>query len=495
MSHPRSCLAVFSSLALTFTLTVALSASFAIAQTSAPVAFIYVSSNYSGSNNRVVGYAANANGQLTQISGSPWADNLSFLATNGSLLFGSTNLASDNGKNVFSYHVESNGALMYIGATNIQDTGSQNACNAAKNLALDHTGSYLYVFVDGADYCGNGQSYGAYQSFAVNKSSGLLNYLGVTADTGYYALPLSILADNNYAFSQNGEEADQITTYLKASNGNLVVANTGQPGFAFPGGSGQPSGSNGDYGYVAADPTNHLAVDYVYTDAYTGAYIANKIGTVAINTANGSSSTSSTYDNMPQTDTPVNAMVMAPGGKLLAVGGSNGIQIFNFNPSGQATANTGLITTAPITAMNWDNSNHLYAISNADNALHVFTVTATSATEAPGSPYSIPRPVAMTGHTISTSGSCSAPSSNGVNVCSPAEGATVTSPVSINAAAYISGGVYRFSLWNKDTKLLNEDNGVMDGSVSLAPGTYKLIFDAVNSSGVHADATRDITVK
>ncbi len=35
----------------------------------------------------------------------------------------------------------------------------------------------------------------------------------------------------------------------------------------------------------------------------------------------------------------------------------------------------------------------------------------------------------------------------------------------------------------------------MDGSVSLAPGAYGLIFDAENSSGVHADATRDITVK
>ena len=51
------------------------------------------------------------------------------------------------------------------------------------------------------------------------------------------------------------------------------------------------------------------------------------------------------------------------------------------------------------------------------------------------------------------------------------------------------------ALWNGNTKLLNEDNGKMDGSVSRAPGTYHLIFDANNTCGNHVDATRDITVK
>ena len=102
----------------------------------------------------------------------------------------------------------------------------------------------------------------------------------------------------------------------------------------------------------------------------------------------------------------VDALAMAPGGKLLAVAGENGVQIFNFNPNGQATANTGLISTAPVTQqyaaseLYWDNNNHLYVISNADNALHVFTVSATSAVEAPGSPYSIPGPIALTGHSM-----------------------------------------------------------------------------------------------
>ena len=495
MSYSRSRVVTLSALALTLTVTCAVSPPFAPAQTSGPVAYIYVSSNYSGSNNRVVGYAASANGQLTQISGSPWADNLSYLATSGTYLFGSTNIATDNGKNVFSYSVQSNGALKYVGATNIQDDGSENACNVAENPTLDHTGSYLYLYVENAGGC-NGNSYGAFQSFAINKSTGLLNYLGVTstlppANTQW----LTVLADNQYAYVEG--YYSNIAGLQKTSNGSLALLSSPT---AIVGSQGEPSGWGWDYGDVAADTTNHLAVDVCYSSG-GGAYgcspdTEDKIATFTINTSNGSQSTSSTFANMPVTDVHnVASLSMAPGGKLLAVGGSNGIQIFNFNPTGQASANTGLITTAPITAMYWDNSNHLYAISNADNALHVFTVTATSATEAPGSPYSIPRPVALTAHSLSTSGACSAPSSNGVNVCSPAEGATVSSPVAINAAATVSGGVYRFSLWNGNTKLLNEDSGVMNGSVSLAPGSYKLIFDAVNKSGVHADATRDITVK
>ena len=104
---------------------------------------------------------------------------------------------------------------------------------------------------------------------------------------------------------------------------------------------------------------------------------------------------------MPDSDVVyARSVVMAPGGKLLAVGGSNGIQIFNFNPNGQATPNAGLISRADVTTMYWDNNNHLYAISNADSTLHVFNVTATNAEEATGSPYSIPHPVALTGHSL-----------------------------------------------------------------------------------------------
>ena len=98
---------------------------------------------------------------------------------------------------------------------------------------------------------------------------------------------------------------------------------------------------------------------------------------------------------------------------------------------------------------------------------------------------------------LTVSGStCTAPSTAGVNVCSPLNGSSVSSPVQINAAATVSGGVYRFELWSGSTKLLSVSNSsIMNQSLSLAPGSYHLIFDARNSSGTHVYATRDITVK
>jgi hypothetical protein len=98
--------------------------------------------------------------------------------------------------------------------------------------------------------------------------------------------------------------------------------------------------------------------------------------------------------------------------------------------------------------------------------------------------------------TVSSTSTCAAPSTAGINVCSPLNGSTVSSPVQINAAATISGGVYRFELWSGSTKLLSVSNsGVMNQSLSLGAGSYHLTFVARNVSGTHEYATRDITVK
>jgi hypothetical protein len=98
--------------------------------------------------------------------------------------------------------------------------------------------------------------------------------------------------------------------------------------------------------------------------------------------------------------------------------------------------------------------------------------------------------------TVSGTTTCTTPSSAGINVCSPAENASVSSPVQINARATVSGGVYRFELWSGSTKLVSVANsGTMNHTVSLAPGIYRLTFVARNTAGTRVTATRDITVK
>jgi hypothetical protein len=96
---------------------------------------------------------------------------------------------------------------------------------------------------------------------------------------------------------------------------------------------------------------------------------------------------------MPQASVgTVTDLKMAPSGRLLAVGGTAGLQVFHFNGASPITHDTGLLTKSPVDQFFWDNANHLYAISRAAGKLYVFTVTPTSATQAPGSPYTISGP-------------------------------------------------------------------------------------------------------
>jgi hypothetical protein len=83
---------------------------------------------------------------------------------------------------------------------------------------------------------------------------------------------------------------------------------------------------------------------------------------------------------------------MSPSGKLLALGGSSGLQIFRFHDSAPLTIATGLLTGDEIDQIFWDNDNHLYAISTPKNRLFVFTITPTHHHEAPGSPYTVEAP-------------------------------------------------------------------------------------------------------
>jgi hypothetical protein len=85
-------------------------------------------------------------------------------------------------------------------------------------------------------------------------------------------------------------------------------------------------------------------------------------------------------------------MKMSPSGKLLAVAGPAGLQVFHFNGGNPITHYTGLIARGQVDQMYWDNENHLYAISHSAGKLFVFTVTPTSVTQAPGSPYTITNP-------------------------------------------------------------------------------------------------------
>jgi WD40 repeat protein len=107
----------------------------------------------------------------------------------------------------------------------------------------------------------------------------------------------------------------------------------------------------------------------------------------------GNLTTTSTAENMPKTQAGptygINDIWMSPSGKLLAVGGTSGLQVFHFNGANPVTTYTGLLTKDEIDQLFWDNDNHLYALSATAGKLYVFTITPTSHSQAKGSPYTI----------------------------------------------------------------------------------------------------------
>jgi len=384
-------------LKLALCLSTALSTIAAFAQVSSPdvngdaetatsnslVAYVYVANTPENSKtNQIVAYAAAANGSLSPVAGSPFPENAYSMTVNGKYLMAS-NVATPD---IDAFKIESDGSLTYASSTNYQkyDYG----CGYAGPIFFDHTGATLYVMeFDGSSACANT----IYASFAVVKATGGLKYLGMD-NTGafpgsYYAA--SFIGNNLYAYTAEDSACMyyQIYGFKRSTSGLLngfnVIYNLPPP----------PKGVRAYIPVLsAADPTNHVA--FIMTPANPPGCAPGPLQLASYTAdAKGNLKTTNTHSNMPATlISGWNDLKMSPSGKLLAIGGQEGLQIFHFNGASPITHYTGLLTRDPITQMFWDNNHHLYAISQTSGKLFVFTITSTEHQQAPGSPYTINSP-------------------------------------------------------------------------------------------------------
>jgi hypothetical protein len=347
--------------------------------TSAPAAYVYVSAKAG-----VYAFSAGANGKLTPVVGSPFKGQLTSMAVNGKYLFG----AGSNLIDIYSYFIAANGALKQVSSINAQKFTSDNCGVIFGPIFLDHTGSDLYALSFDNDCANN-----AYQFFKVNNSTGQLTYFGVTsASSPGFETGLSVTANNVYAYGASPFHFEStIYGFKRASNGDLTHLS-----FTFD--SPIPAAKSGSYYLTllaAADTTNHIAVPMQPVSVASLGFDATGPYQLATYTvaSSGMLSTSSTFANMPAVAVgDVNYVKMAPSGKLLAVAGTKGLQVFHYNGASPITKFTGLLTTARIDQIFWDNANHLYGISDSAGKVFVFTVTTTSASQSSGSPYSIASP-------------------------------------------------------------------------------------------------------
>ena len=103
--------------------------------------------------------------------------------------------------------------------------------------------------------------------------------------------------------------------------------------------------------------------------------------------------------------------------------------------------------------------------------------------------------VGSASYTINTGSSCAAPGSPGVKVCSPANGSTVASPVSVQSAATVTGTIARMEVWVDGVKKFSTFNSrSLSTSLSLASGAHRFSFYAVNTAGTKWETTVNATV-
>jgi hypothetical protein len=350
-----------------------------------PVAYIYVAHTpQNSSTNEIVGYSAAPDGRLTPLTGSPFMEDVNSMAVDGSHLLAASRLTPE----VNAYAIQQDGTLAFQAATDYSQYNGSNDCGEAGQIFFDHSGAFLYVQeFDGSDACTNT----VVASFALHKSTGALTYLG-TDITGAFPgdnAAAYFTGNNRFAYQSVNSACMYYGIYgfVRSSNGDLNSLNLSNNLPAPP-----PNVSRYVPNLAAADPTNHVVFTEQPANPPGCAPGPLQLATYTVD-SQGNLTTTSTYENMPATQI-VNAtdMKMSPSGKLLAIAGQEGLQVFHFNGAQPITQYTGLLTTAPINQMYWDNNNHLYAISQSTGTLFVFTLTPTYHGQALGSPYAIASP-------------------------------------------------------------------------------------------------------
>lgn len=349
---------------------------------STTVARVYVSYTPSGASaNKIKGFNAAANGTLSTIAGSPFAADVTFMAVNRSYLFGS----KSSGNSVPSFRIKANGALQWVHSTNVQ-APDPTGCAYASPITLDRYGSNLYR----VQYSGGLCDQTHYQSFWIDKTTGKLHYQGKSADRFLSNSPLSFTESDKFAYGSEcmnyeGNPLDTFAGYARQTSGLLDWGAVSAPDPA-------TQDPNDFYcrAWTAADARNHVAVTFTdtnFNDPYSSP--PTQLGVYTVQTG-GNLTTTSTWANMPSTAVGYTfGLAASRDGKLLAVFGTNGLQVFHFNGASPITAYTGLLTTDEITQAYWDHNHHLYALAPSAHKLYVFTVTGTSVTAAPGSPHAL----------------------------------------------------------------------------------------------------------
>jgi hypothetical protein len=234
-------------------------------------------------------------------------------------------------------------------------------------LTLDRTGHTLYA----AEIEFDGTDNDAYSIWTIN-ADGSLTFVGNIGPNVDYNTFLAFTQDNHYAYGYGCYFVSwDVFGLARNSDGTLSQFDSG----ALPPPSNDficPSG--------VATSTNYVVIAFIDVEMQgsleqLGSFTLNSDGTLTL--------LPSTVINTPFTGE--RSLAFDQTGQYLAVSGGAGIQMYSLQ-SGGMLAPIGSVVDGgvPFNMLKWDNSNHLYAIS--DSALYVFNSSSGVLAQAPGSP-------------------------------------------------------------------------------------------------------------
>jgi len=193
-----------------------------VAQTSSPVAYVYVSRP-----THLDGFAASSSGRLTPVPGSPFSGiAASHLSVTNKFLFG----ASDDNQTIYTYSIAGNGSVKKVAAINTHNYDPDgNVCFSVGPTQIDYTRTTLY----NDDWnCYGASQY--VQSYKI-ETNGQLTFLGNSGgesedwDMG----PPVVLGTNKYLYAagtfNEGQPGGVIQEYQRQTNGAMDLVNSSLP--------------------------------------------------------------------------------------------------------------------------------------------------------------------------------------------------------------------------------------------------------------------------
>jgi hypothetical protein len=355
-------------------------AGFAQSSNGQAVAYVYVAGS-----TQISGYSAAATGQLTLITGLPIPASVSHLSTTSKTLFGP---GTDN-INIYSYNIGTGGTLVPGPVTDAQQYNTNGCPGKLGPTQIDYAGKYLYSLVIGID-CGTDVGTHVYPILtggALGEGIGWFTQILYSGPPN----PIRLLGNDQFAFITG------CAHYGNNFTPTTLIYNTGNT--VFPGGL-VPDGTYNDApdpvdaqdfycpSMLASDPSNHLAYAFrKYYPSISKLSTPYFLASYTVDTQ-GNLTTDSNYTNMPAASIgTLSTLSISPSGTLLAVAGSYGFELFNFNGASPITKITSLVSPGPVSQLGWDKAGHLYVLTTS--SLFVYTATSTGVKPAPGSPYAL----------------------------------------------------------------------------------------------------------